>query len=71
MVFLGDCIYQQLIDNVWKEDPVKLKQLIQELEPLDFILAQPAHQGAMSKEELLNWLNRRLQKASAPDFVSP
>lgn len=71
MVFLGDCIYQQLIDDVWKEGPVKLKQLIQELEPLDFILAQPAHQGAMSKEELLNWLNRRLQKASAPAFVSP
>ena len=42
MVFLGDAVYQELVGDVWVERPEKLRKLIQELEPLDFQLAQPA-----------------------------
>lgn len=63
MVFLGDAVYQELVGNVWVERPEKLRKLIQELEPLDFQLAQPAHQKAMTKTDLLAWFRRRLERA--------
>ena len=62
MVFLGDAVYQELVGNVWVERPEKLRKLIQELEPLDFQLAQPAHQKAMTKTDLLAWFRRRLER---------
>ena len=49
--------------DTWTERPEKLRQLIRELEPLEFQLAQPAHQKAMSKTELLTWFQRRLKRA--------
>lgn len=63
MVFLGDAVYQELVGNDWVEHPEKLRTLSQELEPLDFILCQPAHQRALTKQELLQWFERRIQKA--------
>lgn len=63
MVFLGDAVYQELVVDTWHERPAKLRQLIRELEPLEFQLAQPAHQKAMSKTELLAWFQRRLHRA--------
>ena len=62
MVFLGDAGYQELVGDVWVERPEKLRKLIQELEPLDFQLAQPAHQKAMTKTDLLAWFRRRLER---------
>ena len=63
MVFLGDAVYQELVVDTWLERPAKLRQLIRELETLEFQLAQPAHQKAMSKTELLAWFQRRLHRA--------
>lgn len=63
MVFLGDAVYQELVVDTWHERPAKLRQLIRELEPLEFQMAQPAHQKAMSKTELLAWFQRRLHRA--------
>lgn len=41
MVFLGDAVYQELVVDTWHERPAKLRQLIRELEPLEFQMAQP------------------------------
>lgn len=65
MAFLGDAVYQKPVGDVWVEEKDKLEQLIRELEPLDFALAQPAHQPALSKQDLLAWFRRRLQKVSS------
>ena len=59
MVFLGDAVYQELKDDVWTEHPDKLQGLMEALEPLDFSFGQPAHQKAMSKQDLLTWFQRR------------
>ena len=64
MVFLGDAVYQELVGEVWVERPEQLFKLIQELEPLAFQLCQPAHQNAMTKTALLEWLQRRLDRAT-------
>ncbi len=63
MVFLGDAVYQELVDEVWTERPAKLRKLTKALEPLDFTVCLPAHQKAMSKTDLMAWFARRLQKA--------
>lgn len=63
MVFLGDAIYQELVDDVWTERPEKLRVLLDTLEPLDFTLSQPAHQKAIAKDDLLAWFRRRIARA--------
>lgn len=63
MAFLGDAVYQELVGDVWTERPEKLRKLVEELTPLDFTMCQPAHQRAMTKEELLTWFARRIQRA--------
>lgn len=64
MVFLGDAVYQELIEETWIERPEKLRELMESLEPLDFSICQPAHQKAMSKTDLLAWFQKRLDRFS-------
>ena len=66
MVFLGDAVYQELKGDTWTEHPDKLRTLAQTLEPMDFLLAQPSHQKALSKNDLLHWFYRRIQKQETP-----
>lgn len=60
VVFLGDCVYEELVVDQWIDNKEKLAVLIKELEELDFEYCLEGHRLPKTKENIINELKERL-----------